>query len=131
MATIALGLTCIAEVIERDPRFAWSSFAIACGSGIVLSFLLAWLLSLMYPTKLDSEGVHGYSFLGLRSFVLWTDIESVRGFRLLNLKYIKLYSKQTGRVTWLGLFPADQTAFWKAIKDFCPSENPLMKVHVA
>src|SRR5258708_1021995 len=66
-------------------REAWRFAPLAAVVGAVVAILWAalWalLLHFLFPTRLSSEGVSGYSFWGIRRFIAWDHISMARPFR--------------------------------------------------
>ena len=95
-------------------------------AAIVWSIFWAYLLHIVFPTRISSEGVAAYSVWGTRRFIAWQQIAMVCPIRILNLRYLRLYSSTDRRVTWLPLFSADPDAFHAALHETLPSDSPIL-----
>lgn len=100
----------------------------AFAAGVILaeSFFFSFILSLGFPAGFSAEGIYGHSFWGPRRFVAWSEIKNARTFYLLNLKWLRVYSAG-GKVLWLGLFQSRPAEFREAIRQFAPSNSPVLK----
>src|SRR5438093_1557027 len=83
-----------------------SGLFIGAAGGALAGFLYTWGITLCFTLKLAPEGVYGHSFWGVRRFIRWQDIGEVRPFRLLNLRYLRLYGAGKSSPTWIALFLA-------------------------
>ena len=112
-------------------RVAWRFAPLAVVVGAVVAILWAalWalLLHFLFPTRLSSDGVSGYSFWGVRRFIAWENISMARPFRLLNLRWVRLYSPHDSKVTYVPRFPSDPLAFRAELQRLAPSQCPIFK----
>jgi hypothetical protein len=97
--------------------------------GLVVAALLAALLVLvcrqLFPVKLSQIGVVGYSLWRAGLLIRWDEIDSVRPFSLLGLKYLRLYPRTNGMTIWVPLFVVPRAAFQQTLLDFSPVDNPI------
>ena len=90
-----------------------------------LSFLLSLAFILLYSVAFSNEGIYSYSVLGTKCFLRWDDILQVRRFKLLNLTYLRIYSKADKNVLWLPLFQSQPAEFMREIGKFAPPGCPI------
>jgi hypothetical protein len=93
---------------------------------LFFSFVVGWITSKVFPAWFSADGIYGHSFWGVRRFVRWQDIASVRRFTLLKLPWIRIYSSIDGQVTWLPLFQSRPAEFQQIIKEFAPLNSPIL-----
>ncbi|HEY5297514.1 MAG TPA: hypothetical protein VIK59_06290 [Verrucomicrobiae bacterium] len=103
----------------------------AIKSGMPFLLLLAVIItSLLYvitkPVGFSSDGIYASSSWGFRRFVRWSDIAKVRKHRLLNLKFLRIYSSGDGKVTTLRLFQARKKEFRDEIRKFAPPDSLVL-----
>jgi hypothetical protein len=103
------------------------ALAVASMSVLTLAPLMAWLSSVVYPASFSADGIYGHSFWGRRRFVRWQDVAVARTFRLLNLRWLRIYTTDYSKVIWLALFPANKVEFLKEIHRLAPSKSPIFK----
>lgn len=90
--------------------------------------LLAYaeLVSILSPVRLSSDGIYGHSFWGKKRFVRWQEVRAVKPIRILNLRFLRIYSTGNGKVTWLPLFQARKAEFIQEIQRLAPGDNPVL-----
>lgn len=93
--------------------------------GAPVVFLNVWLISLCFTMELTSEGVFGHSFWGIRRFIGWQDIGTVRPFHFLNLRFLRLYPPGGTCPTWIALFQAHKTEFVQELQRLLPPDSPV------
>src|SRR5271165_2523423 len=112
-------LVCL--VLVKDGRhFDRRALAYAAGFQVLFSLGCSWLLSLFFPEAFSPDGIYGHSFWGQRSFVAWRDVTAARTFRLLNLRWLRVYST-SGKVTWVALFQSQGTEFRQEVRRLAPA----------
>src|SRR6266702_7878701 len=87
---VAMGLPlygCFVILTEGSQRIDVVALFIGSFVGALAGFLWTWFITLCFTLKLTSEGVFGHSPWGIRRFVRWQDIATVKPFRFLNLRY--------------------------------------------
>ena len=116
-------------LVILDEGFRFNRFAISFGLlvGFPVALAASWIISKCFADIVSADGIHGHSFWGLRRSVRWQDIKEVRPFRLLHLKWLRLYSKQDQTGTWIGLHQARREEFRSAIQRLAPSDNPILR----
>lgn len=112
-------------VIEDGLHFDQRALAFATGFAVVLSIVCSWILSLVFPAAVSSDGIYGHSFWGRRRFIRWQDISSVHTFRLVSFRWLRVYNTD-GRVTWLALFQSRGTEFRQEIRRLAPPSSPVL-----
>jgi hypothetical protein len=120
-----LGLFCVVLTVDGmhfDPR----ALAIGSASVPVTSLASAWLVSILFPAALSSDGVYGHSFWGSRRFVGWQDIAAARTFTLLNLRWLRIYRTGDNKVTWVALFQSHKAEFREEIRRLAPADSPVL-----
>lgn len=121
-----VGLFCVV-LISGEWHFDRLEMAGATVFVLVCSPLMAWLLSVGYPASFSADGVYGHSFWGTRSFVRWQDIAVARTFRLLNLRWLRIYTTDYSKVVWLALFQSHKAEFLQEIQRLAPVDSPVFK----
>lgn len=104
----------------------WVGFHFGLLCEIIVCFFFAWLLFFAFPIGISSKGLHAHSVWGFKRFIAWKDIKSVRTFRLLNLLWLRIYSKSNSRVTYLSLFLQDPKEVLKEMKKNTSARNPVV-----
>jgi len=90
-----------------------------------LSLFSSLMLSLFNPVAFSNEGIYGYSVNGKKILLLWEGILQVRKFTLLNLTWLRIYSKADKNVLWLPLFQARPAEFLHEIGKLAPADSPI------
>jgi hypothetical protein len=90
------------------------------------SLIVALFFYRFFSAWFSSDGIYGHLFWGVRRFIRWQDIASVRRFSLLKLPWIRIYSGVDGKVTWLPLFQSRPFEFRQTIKEFAPFNSPIL-----
>ncbi|MGD0208801.1 MAG: hypothetical protein ABSC89_14470 [Verrucomicrobiota bacterium] len=126
----AIGLTIYFVLIIFQDGFAHpSALLFGAIAGALAGFLITCLITKCFSSfmvKLTPDGVQGYSVWGFKRFIQWQDIGAVRPFRLLNLRYLRLYSSREGTTTWITLFLARRTEFEQELRRLAPPDNPIL-----
>jgi hypothetical protein len=118
------GLFCVVLVVD-GLKFDRHALAGASVFVPVLSAVMAWLLSALYPASFSADGIYGHSFWGIRRYIHWRDIADARTFRLLNLAWLRIYTVDN-RVTWLALFQSDKAKFRQEVQRLAPAGSPVL-----
>lgn len=108
-------------------RYAPSAVGVSAVLAVLWAVLWALILHFCFPTRVSSEGVWGYSFWGVRRFIAWEHISMARPFRILNLRWVRLYSSSDTKVTYVALFPSDSASFRAEIHRLAPPQCPILK----
>jgi hypothetical protein len=111
-------------VMEGFP-LDWVALAFAVGFALVCSIGQSFALSVLFPVAFSEDGIYGHSFWGRRRFIRWQGIASVRKFRLLNLRWLRLYATD-GEITWLALFQSRGTEFRQEVRRLAPPNSPVL-----
>lgn len=109
-------------------RYGWAQgrhVLLAAGLSAVLCLIAALLCKLLFPLRITPEGVHGHSAWGLPRYIRWRDLTAVRPFRLLHLKYVRLYSRHQKHAVWIGLFLAEPEKFRAQVQAHALPDDPL------
>jgi hypothetical protein len=117
-----LGLILINHGLDVHPP----AVAIASAFLVLYSLAVASMVSLLFPAAFSADGVFAHSSWGMRRFVSWKEITAARPFRVLNLRWLRLYTTRSRKVTWLPLFQAHKTEFQQEIQRFAPPGSPLL-----
>jgi hypothetical protein len=113
----------------------WRAFLIGAAGGCLAGWIAAVLVVRWFPTQVTEDGIHGYSALGLRRFLSWTDLARVRPFKLLGCQYLRLdrgpasvlsLSKEADTI-WLAMFQRDQEEFIHVLQTLAPAGNPILE----
>jgi hypothetical protein len=96
-------------------------------AGLVVQLLGTWLAWQFFPVVLSKEGLHGHSVWGVRRFMRWQDIAAARPFRVFNLLWLRLYSKDGKDVIWLAMFQSRPAQFKDEVRKLASPDNPLLK----
>jgi hypothetical protein len=122
------GLFCIILTLTLDGlHLGRRALAVAGVSVSVSSLVMAGLVSILYPASFSAEGLYGRSFWGRRRFVRWQEIAVARSFRLLNLRWLRIYTTDYSRVIWLALFQSHEAEFRQEIQRLAPAGSPIFK----
>ena len=126
----ALSFTaCLAILTDWSQHKAYVPFmflALSASFSIVFSLLSSWVLAKLFPVGLSADGIHGSTFWGCKSFVPWHEIGAVKPFALLNLQWLRIYSSQQGKTTWIPMFLSQPADFLDALGKLGASGNPLL-----
>lgn len=128
VAGYALGVPAIVIKSGHALNLVALSKSIICSVPILLivSFVFAVIISVLFPSYISPQGLHGHSFWGTRNFLAWTDITQVRPFKLGNLTYARLYSGSGQTTLWFPLFQSPQPYFSDEIRRFAPKDSPIL-----
>jgi len=109
----------------------WSTFLIAGALvtvfwGIPASFLWALMIKRFFPLSVSPDGICGHSFWGRQCFIRWPDFAVIRRFNLVNLPYLRIYSRTDKKVIWLPMFQSRPAEFREAILKVAPPASPIL-----
>ena len=120
------GLLCV--MLNLDGlHFDRRALAVAGVSVSLLSLVMAWLGSILYPASFSADGIYGHSFWGRRRFVRWQGIAVARRYRLFNLHWLRIYTSDYSKIIWLALFQSHMAEFREEIHRLAPAGNPVLK----
>jgi len=111
--------------LEQGTRFDVAEIGFGLVGCLPGACVVSWIFSKCFPVILSKNGIQGYSFWGLPRFIRWQDIKEARGFKLLHLKFLRLYSMRDQKVTWIALFQANPQGFLLQIQTLAPLDSPL------
>jgi hypothetical protein len=111
--------------MEDGLHFDRVGLLVGAGGGLLFGLLLTWIAHRLFPVAVSADGISAHSFWGVPRYIRWEHIAAARPFRMLNLRFVRLYSTADDKVTWVGLFPADPEAFQQAIRSAMPPNSPL------
>ncbi|MGH7739203.1 MAG: hypothetical protein ACREL1_03555 [bacterium] len=94
--------------------------------GIPISLITAWVFYQYYPAGVSAKGVQGSSFWGFQRIARWDNMKTIKTFRILNLRWACVQSKDKSGVTWIPLFLKKPTAFRSELKSVMPTDNFLL-----
>lgn len=112
-------------LMEDGLHFDRLGLLVGAVGGSLFGLLLAWIAHRLFPVAVSADGISAHSFWGVPRFIRWEHIEAARPFRMLNLRFVRLYSTADDKVTWVALFPADPEAFRQAVRSAMPPNSPL------
>ena len=112
--------------IDEGLKVDVSDLAIGIAGGVVAVVVQSFLACRRYTIELSEAGIRAYSFWGKRRFIKWQEIEAVRPFTLLNLRYLRLYGPQPSKPLWLAIFIPNPSAFRDAITRLAPINCPVL-----
>jgi hypothetical protein len=127
-AMVAIGLPpplCLVILNEGWRQVDVGALLFGALTGALAGLLYAWLMALCFTLKLAPEGVSGHSCWGIRRFIRWQDIATVRPFRLLSLRYLRLHPQSGARPTWIALFQARNIEFKQELGRLAPPDSPV------
>lgn len=93
---------------------------------LAFAFVFAVLISILFPSYISAQGIHGHSLWGGRSFLGWADIARAKKFPFANLAYVRLYSGSGKATIWFPLFQSPRPYFRDEIKRFAPPNSPIL-----
>ena len=91
------------------------------------ALVMSWMISRCFSGVVSTDGIQGHSVWGSRRFIRWQDIEKVRSFDLFHLRYLRLFSRQGRKVTWIALFQARAEEYRTEIQRLAPSDSPILR----
>lgn len=98
----------------------------AIAAGLVAQVLGTWMARRFFPVVLSEQGLSAHSFWGVRRFMCWQDIASTRSIRILNLLWLRLYSRDGKEVIWLAMFQSRPAEFRAELRKLAPPGHPLL-----
>ena len=117
------------SVIPTGLYYGWegvrSAVPIALITGLILSLLGAFFFCVAFPQEISTMGVAGHSVWGFKRFIEWGQISQARPIRILNLRWLRLYSSANGKVTYLALFLADWESVREEVRREAPADCPI------
>ena len=117
----------IAMLAKYGLRIDWQPFLLGAACLIPTTVILAGAVSALFPISLTAEGIYAQSSWGLPSFVRWQDIEAARHFTLLNLRWLRIYSRADKTVTWLPMFQSPELEFKLDMERLAPPDSPVLE----
>ncbi len=93
---------------------------------LIYSLVMGMTVSLLFPSRIASNGIYGYSFGGARNYLGWTEIARAGTVRLGNLVFLRLYDGAGKAVIWLPLFQSRRVEFREEIRKFAPPNHPVL-----
>lgn len=97
----------------------------AVGFVEVFEAIGAILFVIIFKITLTGKSIKGQSFFGFKRHPTWEQIESIKPFSLLFLKYIRVYTNDGKSPIWLPLFLNNGNDFKEKVLEFAPKGNPL------
>lgn len=122
---ILLGVASAPLLVGR--QIDWDALMVGCESVPFTALLMAWILSVICPDALSNEGIYGHSTWGKRQLVRWQDMADARTFTVLNLTWLRIYSTDGNKITWIALFQAHDDEFCREIQRLAPADSPVLK----
>ena len=121
---IALGVSAclIQDSLKTDVR----ALAFGVVAGIITVVVLSLLACRFYTIELSESGIRAYSFWGRRRFIRWSEIETIRPFSLINLRYLRLYGSPPSKPLWMAIFIPNLSAFKEMVTKFAPKDSPIL-----
>lgn len=114
-------------LVRYGLRMDWRLFMLGAAAMFPTALFLAGAVSLVCPAvRLTAEGIHAQSVWGLPTFVRWQDIEEVRPFDFLNLRWLRVYSRADSIVTWLAVFQSPAEEFKQEMQRLAPTGCPVL-----
>jgi hypothetical protein len=113
-------------LLDDGLRLDWIALFVATVGLALFATLIAWAFHFLFPCRISAESIASYSAWGFRRSIRWEHIAKARPFRLLNLRYLRLFSATDHKVTWLALFPSDQDGFRSALSSLMPPDCPII-----
>jgi hypothetical protein len=104
------------------PAYAWM-----LGATVVLSLFFAVLTSRLFPVRLSSIGISGFSFWGRRTSLRWSDVRRARAIHLANLRYLRIVGAARPAL-YVPLQVRGPGDFGRALLSYLPDGNPLERV---
>lgn len=129
VCVLVLGLLGLCSVVLMldGMQFDQRALAFASASVLVCSLVGAWLLSRQFPAAFSADGIYGHSFWGRRRFVRWQGIAAAQPFRLLNLRWLRIYRIDYSEVIWLALFQSHKAEFEREMRRLAPAGSAIFK----
>jgi hypothetical protein len=125
--TLGLPFGLLLIALDEGWRVALHFFPLAIATGAVTAFAMALLFHFLFTTRVTSDGIHGFSFWGFRRFTAWKDVSMASPFRLLNLRWVRLFSSVDDKTTYVALFPSDSNLFKAELHRLAPPECPIFE----
>jgi membrane associated rhomboid family serine protease len=100
--------------------FIYSARSISC---FILIYSLVAIY--LYPITIKAQGIRGYNFWGVYSFVAWEEIDRIEPYKSFGLWYLRLFFHNSYAPIWLPLFLQQQEKFNQTIIKFTAPDNPL------
>lgn len=94
---------------------------------ITYSLLCSWVWVKLFPVGCSTGGIHGHSVWGRKRLVRWDEIETVKPWAFLNLRWLRIYSSKHGETTWIALFQSEPADLLDALAQFGPPDNALLR----
>jgi len=125
--TLALGgMTCLLWLlIFYFLKLKSAGLPIGLAGAALTSLILAFVAVLYYPISVGAGGLHSFDAWGRYHRVPWSEITTVRPFRLLGLKYLRVFQAGQPRTIWVPLFLSDMNRFRSLVLQHAGSANPL------
>ena len=109
-----------------DALYNWRAVCAGLIAGAVTGLLYSFVTVVLNPAAFSNKGIYSHSFWGMKlRFLQWDDILQIRRFKLLNLTWLRIYSKTSKNVLWLPLFQSRPTEFLHEIGRFAPADSPI------
>jgi len=110
-------------VVENDASINWNAYVVALVSVVVFSMAWSFFMVLYYKTTLKNEGVKSFNFWGKSRFVEWENISKVKPVNFLGLKYLRVFTGNSGLALWVPLFIKNIESFAKQASTLPPEGN--------
>jgi hypothetical protein len=94
-------------------------------AALLVSVPLAAILCFAFPQSITPNGINAHSFSGVRRFISWNDIASIRPLSFVGLKWLRLDSASNGKTTWLSLFPDSKSKLKPTLLQLAPPDHPI------
>ncbi|MFN7140250.1 MAG: hypothetical protein ACK4UN_13020 [Limisphaerales bacterium] len=101
----------------------WPGVGLGMIGGSLIAFAGSIVIVWFCPHHISAEGLQGYSVWGTRRFIRWEGVDCVKRLRLGNLVWLRLFSRENGKVIWLPLFIYDREAFCACLEKYSVAES--------
>jgi hypothetical protein len=123
-------LASILVLAGRHPEihYCWLSFLLRNGLFVAAySVIISCLFTLFFTCKVTIAGIYGHSLWGCRRFIRWQDMHIVKQFGWRKWGFLRLFSSEGNKVTWIALFLAKPCEFEKECRRLAPENSPILR----
>ena len=93
--------------------------------GIVAALIALYIGCRIFTVEVSPAGINSHTVWGRRRFIEWEKIDRVTAIRLLNLRYLRIFTRGVKSPAWLPLFFPNHSDFRRVVVKWSPRESPI------
>ena len=116
-------------VFVKGASINWYAYGVSLVSIFITSNILSFIMALYYKTTLNTKEIKGFNFWGKSRIVKWENVSRVKPVNFLGLKYLRVFSTNTGLAIWVPLFIKNTEKFREVASNLPPMGNAFREYY--